>query len=49
MKALIFLKNISPQDLAYKTVTVNLSDLTAMGAVTKWTTLSITMPKSDSL
>ncbi|QCI22893.1 thiamine-phosphate kinase [Buchnera aphidicola] len=44
-----FLRNISPQDLAYKTVAVNLSDLAAMGAVPKWTTLSITMPKSDSL
>ncbi|QCO71007.1 thiamine-phosphate kinase [Buchnera aphidicola] len=44
-----FLKNISPQDLAHKTVAVNLSDLAAMGAVPQWTTLSITMPKSDSL
>ncbi|QIQ42026.1 MAG: thiamine-phosphate kinase [Buchnera aphidicola (Microlophium carnosum)] len=44
-----FLKNISPEDLAYKTVAVNLSDLAAMGAKPKWTTLSLTMPKSDSL
>ncbi|AEO08796.1 thiamin-monophosphate kinase [Buchnera aphidicola str. Ak (Acyrthosiphon kondoi)] len=44
-----FLKDISPEDLAYKTIAVNLSDLAAMGANPKWTTLSITMPKSDSL
>lgn len=44
-----FLKNISPQDLAYKTVAVNLSDLAAMGAKPKWATLSITLPKSNSI
>ncbi|QCI21172.1 thiamine-phosphate kinase [Buchnera aphidicola (Hyperomyzus lactucae)] len=44
-----FLRNISAKDLAYKTVAVNLSDLAAMGANPKWTTLSITMPKSDSI
>lgn len=44
-----FFKNISPKDLAYKTVAVNLSDLAAMGADPKWTTLSITMPESNSL
>jgi len=44
-----FFKNISPTDLAYKTVAVNLSDIAAMGADPKWITLSITMPKSDSL
>ncbi|MCU4136780.1 thiamine-phosphate kinase [Buchnera aphidicola (Sitobion miscanthi)] len=44
-----FLKSISPTDLAYKTIAVNLSDLAAMGANPKWITLSITMPKSDSL
>lgn len=44
-----FFKNISPEDLAYKTVAVNLSDLAAMGAKPKWITLSITMPKSNSL
>lgn len=44
-----FLRNISAKDLAYKTVAVNLSDLAAMGASPKWTTLSITMPKSNRL
>ncbi|AAM67987.1 thiamine-phosphate kinase [Buchnera aphidicola] len=44
-----FLKNITPKDLAYKSVAVNLSDLAAMGAKPTWITLSITMPKSDSV
>lgn len=44
-----FLKNISPEDLGYKTVAVNLSDLAAMGAEPKWTTLSITMPESNNI
>lgn len=42
-----FFKNISPKNLAYKTIAVNLSDLAAMGALPKWITLSITLPKSD--
>lgn len=44
-----FFKNITPKDLAYKTVAVNLSDLAAMGADPKWTTLSITMPKINNI
>ncbi|UPT14792.1 thiamine-phosphate kinase [Buchnera aphidicola] len=40
-----FFKNIDPKHLAYKTIAVNLSDLAAMGALPKWVTLSITMPK----
>lgn len=43
-----FFKNITPENLAYKTIAVNLSDLAAMGALPKWITLSITMPKSNS-
>ncbi|QCI17414.1 thiamine-phosphate kinase [Buchnera aphidicola (Aphis helianthi)] len=43
-----FFKNITPKNLAYKTIAVNLSDLAAMGALPKWITLSITMPKSDN-
>ncbi|CAL4325315.1 thiamine-phosphate kinase [Buchnera aphidicola] len=43
-----FLKNTNPKDLAYKSVAVNLSDLAAMGAIPKWITLSMTMPKSDA-
>lgn len=42
-----FFKNINPQDLAYKAIAVNLSDLAAMGALPKWATLSITMPKAN--
>lgn len=43
-----FFKNITPENLAYKTIAVNLSDLAAMGALPKWITLSITMPKSNN-
>ncbi|WP_343152550.1 thiamine-phosphate kinase [Buchnera aphidicola] len=39
-----FLKTISPIDLSYKALAVNLSDLAAVGAEPKWLTLSITMP-----
>ena len=44
-----FFKNINPKDLAYKAIAVNLSDIASMGALPKWITLSITMPKSDSI
>ncbi|CAL4326515.1 thiamine-phosphate kinase [Buchnera aphidicola] len=44
-----FFKNITPKDLAYKTVAVNISDLAAMGAHPKWTTLSITLPKPNNM
>jgi len=44
-----FLQNITARELAYKSIAVNLSDLAAMGAIPKWITLSITMPKSDNI
>ncbi|PPI86340.1 thiamine-phosphate kinase [Candidatus Pantoea edessiphila] len=40
-----FLNNIKPSDLAYKALSVSLSDLAAMGADPTWVTLSITLPK----
>ncbi|CAL4324714.1 Thiamine-monophosphate kinase [Buchnera aphidicola (Neophyllaphis podocarpi)] len=43
-----FLKNIKPQDLGYKVLAVNLSDMAAMGAVPKWITIAITIPKINS-
>lgn len=49
VKGTHFFKNISPNDLAYKTVAVNLSDLAAMGAYPKWITLSITIPEAQNL
>lgn len=34
----------NPEDIAYKAVAVNLSDLAAMGAEPKWITLALTLP-----
>ncbi|OOF53671.1 thiamine-phosphate kinase [Rodentibacter trehalosifermentans] len=42
-----FLPSISPQDLAYKALATNLSDLAAMGAKPKWISLALTLPKID--
>lgn len=40
-----FLPSISPEDLAYKAITTNLSDLASMGAQPKWISLALTLPK----
>ena len=40
-----FLPSISPADLAYKSVAVNLSDLAAMGATPTWMSLALTLPE----
>ena len=40
-----FLPSISPADLAYKSVAVNLSDLAAMGATPAWMSLALTLPE----
>lgn len=37
----------SPQDIAYKALAVNLSDMAAMGAEPVWFTLAITLPDDD--
>ena len=37
----------SPENIAYKSVAVNLSDLAAMGAEPAWVSLSLTLPESD--
>lgn len=42
-----FLPTISPSDLAYKAVMVNLSDLAAMGAKPAWASLALTLPDVD--
>lgn len=42
-----FLPDISPADLAHKTVAVNLSDLAAMGAKPAWVSLALTLPTVD--
>ena len=43
-----FLKTISPADLGYKALAVNLSDLAAMGADPAWVSLALTLPAVDS-
>ena len=40
-----FLPSISPANLAYKSVAVNLSDLAAMGATPTWMSLALTLPE----
>ena len=42
-----FFKDDSPENVAYKSLAVNLSDIAAMGAIAKWFTLAITLPKVD--
>lgn len=43
-----FLKTISPADLGYKALAVNLSDLAAMGADPAWVSLALTLPAVDA-
>lgn len=43
-----FLKTISPADLGYKALAVNLSDLAAMGANPAWVSLALTLPEVDA-
>lgn len=40
-----FPENTSAEDIAYKAIMVNLSDLAAMGATPAWLTLAITLPE----
>ena len=42
-----FPADISPADLGYRCVAVNLSDIAAMGGRPLWMTLALTMPASD--
>ena len=44
-----FFKNDSPEDIAYKSLAVNLSDIAAMGATAKCFTLALTLPKLDEI
>lgn len=39
-----FPQNTSPEDIAFKSLMVNLSDLAAMGAMPTWLTLAISLP-----
>ncbi|MGP1930285.1 MAG: thiamine-phosphate kinase [Arsenophonus sp. ET-YP4-MAG3] len=40
-----FLDTISPENLAYKSLAVNLSDLAAMGADPSWISIALTLPE----
>jgi len=42
-----FFKTDSAEDIGYKSLAVNLSDLAAMGATPKWFTLSLSIPSVD--
>ena len=42
-----FLPDISAEDLAYKAIATNLSDLAAMGAQPKWISLALTLPETN--
>lgn len=42
-----FFPDVAPDDLAWKTLAVNLSDLAAMGASPRWVTLCLTLPEAD--
>ena len=43
-----FLSCVTPEDLAWKAIAVNVSDLAAMGAEPAWLSLSITLPEVDN-
>lgn len=42
-----FFENSSAEDIAYKSLAVNLSDIAAMGASPRWISLSLTLPDKD--
>ena len=42
-----FLENAAPEDIGYRALAVNLSDLAAMGAEPSWMSLSLSLPHAD--
>jgi thiamine monophosphate kinase len=42
-----FLPGADPEALGHKALAVNLSDLAAMGAAPRWTTLALALPAAD--
>jgi thiamine-monophosphate kinase len=42
-----FSEDIPPEDLGYKVLAVNLSDLAAMGARPAWATMALTLPQAE--
>ncbi len=43
-----FPRGTSPEDIGWKALAVNLSDLAAMGATPAWALLALTMPRNDA-
>jgi thiamine-monophosphate kinase len=43
-----FLSDVDPERLGHKALAANLSDLAAMGAEARWTTLALTLPAADA-
>jgi thiamine-monophosphate kinase len=44
-----FPRDTAPEDIGWKSLAVNLSDLAAMGAVPTWALLALTLPEADPL
>jgi thiamine-monophosphate kinase len=42
-----FFEDAHPEDIAYKALSVNLSDMAAMGALPRWLSLSLTLPENN--
>src|SRR5690606_10054843 len=42
-----FLEQAAPEDIGYRALAVNLSDLAAMGAEPSWMSLSLSLPHAD--
>ncbi len=42
-----FFKNTPPEDIGFKSLAVNLSDIASMGASPRWVSLSLTLPDKD--
>ncbi|MDR2165026.1 MAG: thiamine-phosphate kinase [Zoogloeaceae bacterium] len=42
-----FFPDANPEDLGWKTLAVNLSDLAAMGAMPRWAFLAVSLPRAD--
>lgn len=42
-----FFEDTAPEDIAHKALSVNLSDIAAMGALPRWVSLSLTLPEKN--
>ncbi len=44
-----FFADVKPEDLAWKVLAVNISDMAAMGAIPRWVLLSAALPELDEV